>query len=118
MSADVVRETLKNEAELLDQMIKFVKGVKGDSFTRQAQIIQESWARFLGERKASNEHLSKVGDEELLRDLEQELGQVQHYIGVTRTHPEYTETWETFVKCERDILEALIRKIHDGKAAD
>lgn len=40
MSADVVRETLKNEAELLDQMIKFVKDVKGDSFTRQAQIIQ------------------------------------------------------------------------------
>jgi hypothetical protein len=37
---------------------------------------------------------------------------------VTRTHPEYTEQWEKFVKCERDILEALIRKIHDGKAAD
>ena len=65
MSADVVRETLKNEAELLDQMIKFVKDVKGDSFTRQAQIIQESWARFLGERKESSEQLSKASDERM-----------------------------------------------------
>jgi uroporphyrinogen-III synthase len=118
MSADVVRETLKNEAELLDQMMKFVKDVKGDSFTRQAQIIQESWARFLGERKESSEQLSKASDEVLLQDLQQELAQVEQYVVVTRTHPEYTEQWEKFVKCERDILEALIRKIHDGKAAD
>jgi DNA-directed RNA polymerase len=77
MSADVVRETLKNEAELLDQMIKFVKDVKGDSFTRQAKVIQESWARFLGERKESSEQLSKASDEELLQDLQQELAQVE-----------------------------------------
>ena len=118
MSADVVRETLRNEAELLDQMIKFVQSVKAEGFTRQARIIQDSWARFLGERKASNEQLSKANDEELLQDLQKELAQVEQYVVVTRTHPEYTESWEAFVKCERDILEALIRKIHDGKAAD
>jgi len=118
MSAGIVRETLKNEADLLGQMIKFVNSVKTEGFTRQAALIHGSWARFLGERKASNDHLSTVGDEELLRDLEQELCQVQQYIDVTRTHPAYTETSEAFVKCERDILEALIRKINDGKSAD
>jgi len=118
MTADAVRETLRNEADLLGRMIKFVNEADNSGFTKQAQIIQTSWARFLGERKHSNETLAKASDESLLKDLEQELAQVQAYVIQTRTHPEYTETWEAFLRCERDILEALIRKINDGKAAD
>ena len=114
MSAEIVRETLKTEAELLGRMIEFVRSVDNSGFTKQAEIIQHSWARFLGERKDSSERLSQADDKELLYDLHNELSQVQRYIEVTRTHPDYTEDWEAFVKCERDILEALIRKINDG----
>jgi hypothetical protein len=110
--------TLKQEADLLGRMIKFVEDTETKGLTTQAEVIQRSWARFLGERKLSNETLAKTGDAELLADLTEELAQVQCYIGETRTHPDYTETWEVFLKCERDILEALIRKINDEKAAD
>ena len=117
MTADVVRETLKNEAELLGRMIESVKSVDSSGYTRQAQIIQNSWARFLGERKYSNEHLSKTDDKDLLSDLKNELSQVERYIEVTRTNPDFTEDWEAFVKCERDILVPLISKINDGKSS-
>jgi len=118
MSAEQVRKTLKQEAELLGQMIKFVESVETKGLTTRAEVVQRSWARFLGERKQNNEALAKTADAELLADLGEELNQVKCYIVQTRTHPDYTETWETFLKCERDILEVFIRKINDEKAAE
>ncbi|NNJ74701.1 MAG: hypothetical protein HKP56_06030 [Anderseniella sp.] len=117
MTAKEVKQTLKDEAELLEHMIKVVNDFDGSGFTNQAQVIKDSWARFLGDRCETNRSLVKVGDYELVKDLTEEMRQVEQYVKATSPTKDYTETWETFLTCERDILQKLVDRARNGKAA-
>lgn len=108
MSTDAVRETLKNEIDLLESMIASTEAFNSKEFTKQGQFIQASWARFLDDRRQTNKALIEASDRDLVADLKEELGQVEDYIANTRKSPDYTETWEKFLVCERDILNYLI----------
>jgi hypothetical protein len=108
MSTQTVRDTLTNENELLLAMIDFVQKYPSAGFTNQALYIQKSWARFLGERHATNAQLSKKADGDLEEDLKEEKSQVEQYLGATVASPDYSEQWASFLQCERDILDHLI----------
>ena len=108
MTTQEVKETLRNEAELLDHLIARAKSFDGSKFTKQALFIQKSWVRFLGERRSVNVTLEKTKAADLKKDLEAELVQVEWYIKVTDDNPKYAEQWGTFLRCERDILAYLI----------
>ena len=108
MSTDAVRETLKNEVDLLENMIANAKAFPSTGFTKQGEFIKGSWARFLDDRRQTNMALIEASDRDLVADLKEELAQVQMYIADTRKSPDYTETWEKFLVCERDILNYLI----------
>ena len=108
MTVKEVKQTLANEAELLEHMIEAVKSFDGGEITKQARFIQDSWARFLDDRRKTNVSLVNTGDEEAIEDLSQEMQQVERYIEATDKAAEYTETWEKFLTCERDILQYLV----------
>ena len=117
MTAKEVKTTLENEAELLEHMIEAVKKFDSGGFTNQAQFIKDSWARFLGDRCQTNRSLVKTDDQELVKDLAEEMGQVEEYVKATNRTKGYTETWETFLTCERDILKKLVDRAQNGKSA-
>lgn len=117
MTAKEVRKTLVNEAELLDHLIAEVNKFDGSEFTNQAQFIKDSWARFLGDRCRTNRSLAEVDDFELVIDLTEEKCQVEQYVKATDSDAGYTETWEKFLTCERDILQNLVERARNGKSA-
>ena len=110
MSTDDVRVTLQNEAQLLTEVIKFIEDADSKGFTNQAVFIKNSWARFLGERRDAAASLANADDKDLQQDLLNEYAQVKAYVNMTRGTSDYTEDWETFLKCEAEILEHLIRR--------
>ena len=116
MTAKKVKKTLVDEAKLLEHMIEAVKNFDGGKFTKQAQFIQASWARFLDDRRLTNVFLAQADDIEVVEDLSQEMQQVELYIKATDASAEYTETWEKFLTCERDILKYLVEMGRDGKS--
>ncbi|MGI9511790.1 MAG: hypothetical protein ACR2OL_02715 [Anderseniella sp.] len=117
MTATQVKKTLADEAELLEHMIEAVEKFDGSGFTKQANFIKESWASFLGDRCQTNRSLVEVDDLELVIDLTEEKCQVEQYVKATDSTAAYTETWEKFLKCERDILEKLIDRARGAKSA-
>ena len=117
MTAKEVKQTLVDEAELLEHMIDAVKKFDGSEFTKQAQFIKDSWARFLDDRRQTNMSLAKADDDEVAKDLSQEMRQVEQYIKATDPTAGYTETWEKFLTCERDILHYLVNMAGNGKSA-
>jgi len=117
MTATEVKQTLEDEAKLLDHLIAEVRKFDSSGFTNQAQFIKDSWARFLGDRCQTNRALTKVDDFELVIDLTEEKCQVEQYVKATNSTVGYTETWETFLTCERDILKNLVDRARNGKSA-
>lgn len=117
MTAKEVKQTLTNEAELLEHLIEAVNKFDGSEFTNQAQFIKDSWARFLGDRCQTNRALAKVDDLELVVDLTEEKCQVEQYVKATDSTAAYTETWKKFLTCERDILQNLVDRARNGKSA-
>ncbi|MEO9876065.1 MAG: hypothetical protein ABJM26_07440 [Anderseniella sp.] len=117
MTAKDVKQTLKDEADLLDHMIKAVKSFDNSGFNGQAKFIQNSWAEFLGDRCRTNRSLQEADDYELVIDLTEEKCQVEQYVKATNSTAGYTETWDKFLTCERDILEKLVEKARNGKSA-
>jgi hypothetical protein len=110
MAVKDVKNTLGNEVEMLDRMIGCVQCVDSRAFTKQAQYIQKSWGRFLGERRDTSVSLQGLGKKDLVKDLEAELAQVNAYIDVTsKKKAGYTEHWREFLECERDILKYLLK---------
>lgn len=117
MSVEEVKKTLADEVKLLEHMIAAVKDFDGSKSTKQAQFIQDSWARFLDDRRRTNVSLAQAGDDEVVEDLSQEMQQVEQYIKATDPAAGYTETWEKFLTCERDILKYLVDMGRNGKSA-
>jgi hypothetical protein len=117
MSAEEVKKTLANVAELLEYMIAAVEKFDSSGFTKQALFIKDSWARFLGDRCQTNRALEKVDDCALVIDLTEEKCQVEQYVKATDSTADYTETWEKFLTCERDILKHLVDRARNGKSA-
>lgn len=117
MTATEVKETLKSEADLLDHMIKAVNSFDNSGFNGQAKFIQSSWAEFLGDRCRTNRSLLEADDYELVIDLTEEKCQVEQYVKATDSDADYTETWEKFLKCEREILKNLVDRARNGKSA-
>lgn len=117
MTAKEVKQTLKDEADLLDHMIKAVKSFDNSGFNGQAKFIQNSWAEFLGDRCRTNRSLQEADDFELVIDLTEEKCQVEQYVKATNPTAGYTETWEKFLTCERDILKKLVDRARNGKSA-
>jgi hypothetical protein len=117
MTAKEVKQTLADEAELLEHMIAAVNKFDSSGFTNQAQFIKDSWARFLGDRCQTNRALAKANDYELVIDLTEEKCQVEQYVKATDSTASYTETWEKFLTCERDILKNLVDRARNGKSA-
>ncbi len=118
MTATDVKKTLADEAKLLEHMIAAVKEFDCSDFTGQARFIKESWASFLGDRCQTNKALVEVDDFELVIDLTEEKCQVEQYVRATNPTAGYTETWEKFLTCERDILKSLVDKARNGKYAE
>lgn len=110
MSSDEVRTTLQNEADLLEHMIKCVETFPNKGFTGQAKFIQDSWARFLGERRDAARTLCGQEDDVLHNDLLNEFSQLKAYVEATHADPDYTEHWRKFLECEQDILRHLVSR--------
>lgn len=117
MTVEEVKKTLVNEAELLEHMIDAVNKFDGSEFTKQAQFIRASWAIFLNDRRQTNVSLASAGDDEVVEDLSQEMQQVEQYIKTTDKTAAYTETWEKFLTCERDILKYLVNMGDKGTSS-
>jgi hypothetical protein len=117
MTAKEVKQTLADEAELLEHMIAAVEKFDSSGFTNQARFIKDSWARFLGDRCQTNRSLAKVDDLELVIDLTEEKCQIEQYVKATDSTAGYTETWEKFLTCEQDILQKLVDRARNGKSA-
>lgn len=111
MSIKVVKQTLKNENELLDGMIAFIKEYPDKGFTDQAQFIRKSWIRFLTDRRRTNAAQQKASAAKLKKDFLLEITQLGAYIHVTDDKPGYTEQWKAFLECERDISAYLYDKV-------
>ncbi len=113
MAAQDVRDTLKNESDLLGVMISVLKAIDDTKvgFTGRAGEIHTSWIRFLTERQNASVKLQGKSGADLKADLEEELRQVEAYIGVTAKDPPYSEEWSNFVECEADLLRKLINDI-------
>lgn len=118
MTATEVKKTLAHEAKLLEHMIAAVEEFDSSGFTPQAEFIKKSWARFLGDRCQTNRALEQVDDFELIIDLTEEKCQVEQYVKATNSTANYTETWEKFLTCERDILKNLVDRARNGKSAE
>lgn len=114
MTTQDVRDTLANEADLLAAMIECVEGYDNSGFTKQAKYIQNSWIRFLGERRSTGLALQKKSSGDLKEDLSSERSQVGSYIEATQPKPEYSEEWSKFLQCEGEILDYLINLCDEG----
>ncbi|MDH3380917.1 MAG: hypothetical protein OEQ39_28725, partial [Gammaproteobacteria bacterium] len=92
-----------------DQMIKCVQEYDGSHFTNQGKFIQNSWERFLNDRRTTNSTLLE-SDANIKADLNSERIQVEAYIAQTDPDPNYSETWRKFLVCEKEILDHLIER--------
>lgn len=117
MTAKEVKQTLVDEAKLLEHMIAEVNKFDGSGFTNQAKFIKDSWERFLDDRCQTNKSLAKANDYELVIDLAEEKCQVEQYVKATDSTAGYTEAWGKFLTCERDILKKLLDRARNGKSA-
>lgn len=111
MTTQYVIDTLKNENQLLDDLVEFIRAYDVDAFTGSARWISKSWELFLKERYNSNETLTgKLQQGLLKKDLEEEKAQVDRYSLQNDDPKSYTEQWPKFLKCESDILDHLIKQ--------
>lgn len=111
MTIQILKKTLNDENDLLDEMIKLVSQYPDNKFTDQAKYIKKSWIRFLTERKNTNTAQQKANDTDLKNDFLSEIDQLDAYLKVTIPNPDYTEQWKTFLQCERDISDYLCNQI-------
>lgn len=112
MSADDVRATLAEETIMLDIMIGCLQSVDHNRFSQpMGKFIGASWLRFLRERRHAGVQLQKMDDAGLLADLTEERKQIEKYIAQTKGAPPFVEQWESFLRCEKGILDDLIKMI-------
>lgn len=111
MSTQLVKDTLKDENELLDAMIKLVAHFNNANFTKEAKFIQSSWQRFLQDRYDTNHTQQGSNADELKKDFLAEISQLGAYICATPTTPAYSEKWRKFLECESAISGHLFNLI-------
>jgi hypothetical protein len=102
-----VEKTLEDEARLLDDVAAYIRKFPNEDFTGPARFIQESWARFIEQRAATNRKVTNVG---LVEDMEAEHRQLRAYVEATEKKPLYSEKWREFFLCEQQILEHLMER--------
>lgn len=111
MSEKDVEETLDNENELLQELVKFIHSYNKDHFTKAGKFIAESWANFLTQRSDTNQNVTGSGKKQAVgikTDMEAECKQLEAYIAASEPEPVYSEEWREFFECEKRILVHLL----------
>ena len=115
MSIGDVRKTLEQENELLDCLIAAAAAHPEREMTGQAKYIKKSWVTFLKRRKSTNTKQMKLSPGALRDDFTSEIDQLDKYIDDTPSRKKYSESWQTFLVCEREISDSLRKKISAPK---